>query len=176
MGKAECSFLKADLAEKLDLVIRSIIIDRPSTKPIRIGDASSRRINSPCDGHPTHRQLTEVDLDYPTYSGKGTQYGKWTDKSHERIWLEDNSKGEMVLDESKIDWWATWQILVRLSDLCGTDRQVIQFIVHEKIFDLVIKHVTAVERLFLLKILNIDVNTNYNHHTHMHLKLDGDGI
>lgn len=85
MGSASCSFLKEDIAEKLQYVIRSIIIDRPSTKPFKIGDASSRYRDMLCEGHPTHKKQTEVDIDYPLISGKSTQYGKYLEGSHENI-------------------------------------------------------------------------------------------
>ena len=171
MGNSECSFLKAYLVEKLEYVMMSIIIDRPSIKPFRMGDASSRYINVPCPGHPTHNKLVEIDFDYPTISGKGTQYGQYTDGSHESIWI-DNDPKNMILDESKVDWWATWQIIIRLQALYNGKRQHVQYIIHEKIYDLILKNISRDEGQYFYTVVNIDQMRNYNHDTHMHLKLD----
>ena len=172
MGSTECSFLKAYLAERLEHVVRSIIVDRPATKPFKIGDASSRYINTACPGHPTHNKLTEVDVDYPTYSGKGTQYGPYTDGSHEGIWL-DNDPNNMILDESKVNWWAIWQLIIRLHALYNGERQHVQYIIHEKIYDLIIKNISREEGQYFYTIVNTDQKRDYNHDTHIHLKLDG---
>jgi len=171
MGSVECSFLKAYLAERLEYVMRSIIIDRPSTKPFKIGDASSRYIGYACPGHPTHKALTEVDFDYPTYSGKGTQYGKYIEGSHEGIWLNESP---MLLDESKINWWATWQLIDRLYRYHKGERHYIQFIIHEKVYDLISKNLTWEQQRDFYPMVLQDTEKRYNHHTHIHFKLDGE--
>ena len=168
-GKAECSFLYGDLAEVLVYTMQSLYIDNPSKPPLVMGDASSRQLRVSCPGHPTHKNLTEVDFDYPTYSGKGTQYDRG---NIEYIW---GVGGDFILQEDLIDWWMMWQFLVildkNLKECLDGIPKMKQFIIHEKIFELIDKNIPYKDGRHLYSIVSLDTERNYNHHTHMHLNL-----
>ena len=159
-----CRYLQKDSLQILNNVLLSLKIDKPKLK-IWVGDAGP--LTGICPEHVgSHDRCTAVDLDYFTYSGKGTQYAPVTDR--ERIWISSNSKN-MILDNSKIDWWSIWQFLIRMkSYLMDTNTQ---FIIHEKIFDLICKNISYKEKLFLDLIINKDTEKSYHHHTHMHLRM-----
>lgn len=170
----ECCFLQRDLAEIFIETLRSIIIDRPTVHPFILGDACPRTLRVSCPGHPTHRFLTEIDLDFPLVSGKGTQYDR--NNNIERIWIDD-AADKMILDESKIDWWAIWQLVIRLKrNLKQYSINSTQSIVHEKIFNLIVKkaNLTGASFTEFNGAVSIDVRKNFNHHTHLHFNLKGD--
>jgi hypothetical protein len=83
----------------------------------------------------------------------------------------------MVLDESKINWKALWQFIIRLSKHCKInangmfDQQESQIIIHEKMFKLIEKHIVFNDMVYLNGIVSQDSSTGLNHHTHMHLKI-----
>jgi hypothetical protein len=168
-GNMYCCFLQANFIEVITETIKSIIIDRPSTKPFIVGDATPLKLRESCPGHPTHRDHKEIDFDYPLYSGKGTQFDK---KNLERIWTTD---GKWNLESELIDWWAIWQFVIRLNRNLGSNRR--QFIIHEKIFDLIIEK-SGIKQYSddyreLYGSLSLDTDRNYNHHIHMHFNLRG---
>jgi len=160
--RGECSFLRKNITEKLKNVLISIKVDKPESV-IWVGDACPR-IGS-CSGHPgsSHGHLTAFDIDYPLYSGNGTQYANRENK--EKIWI----KTGLILDESKIDWWVTWQLLIRLK-ACALN-ETTHFILHKEIFKLIIKNITKKERDYLYTITSLDEGTRYNHHTHIHIRM-----
>jgi hypothetical protein len=122
-------------------------------------------ISGKCPGNESHCTQSEVDFDYQTYSGIGTQYGGW-----ESIWL-DNNPEVMRLDESKLNWKALWFFITRLKRLCTDSQQETQIIVHERIFDLIGKNISQNDKQILNGIVTQDSGVNANHHTHMHLKI-----
>lgn len=151
--------------------IESIIIDRPSTHPIIVGDATPLKLRESCPGHPTHKNHVEIDFDYPLISGKGTQYWR---ENLERFWISRNSEN-MILDEDKIDWWVVWQFTIRLKRNLPDSKIMTQFIIHEKIFDLIVKKaglkLYSKEYTEFNSIISQDIGRNYNHDTHMHFNL-----
>jgi len=163
VGSQNCSYLKSNIIAALDSVIASVIKDVPGTKPFLMGNAGA--LTGACPENDSHCTQSEVDFDYPTYSGIGTQYGGW-----ERIWL-DNSPDTMTLDESKVNWKAIWQFIVRLKRLCTVPQHETQIIIHEKIFALIVKNITHNDMTLLNGIVTQDMGLHLNHHTHMHLKI-----
>lgn len=154
-------WLSEDILGVLDSVCASVIQDVPGTKKFLFGNACA--LNGICPGNPSHKDLRCIDPDYPTYSGIGTQYGGW-----ERIWLDNNSDN-MILDESKINWKAIWQFLIRLKAYCIPGRVDCQFIIHEKIMDLIQKNISYQDFITLNGIVSTDTGKTFNHHNHMHL-------
>jgi len=163
VGSQNCSYLKSNIIAALDSVIASVIKDVPGTKPFVMGNACP--ITGACPDNGSHCTQSEVDFDYPTYSGVGTQYGGW-----ERIWL-DNDPEKMHLDESKVNWKAIWQFIIRLKRLCTVPQHETQIIIHEKIFALIVKNITHNDMTLLNGIVTQDMGLHLNHHTHMHLKI-----
>jgi len=159
MGNQTCCWTREDVLFAVNYVTISLINE--GSKPMHMGNGCPQ--TGQCPGNSTHRNLKEIDFDYPTYSGKPST--PWT-SAFERLWIEP-----WVLDESKVDWKTTWQFLTRLKEFCSDDRQEYQFIIHEKIFDLISKNISQKERERFYSIVTQDTANNFNHHLHMHLKI-----
>jgi hypothetical protein len=138
--------------------------DLPGTKKFIVGPCCP--LSGKCPGNDAHFTHTEVDFDYPTYSGLGTQYGQQI----ELIWLKDDPDN-MMLDNSKIAWKALWQFIIRLKSHCTDDRRKYQIVIHEEIKDLIDSHLLWKEKAEFNAIVTPDTKRNFNHHTHMHLKI-----
>lgn len=180
-GRGTCCFLRRELVAAFNKIIMGLRRDYPDAPMIIVGDASSQFTGDKhrCPGHLTHHNLTEVDIDYPLYSGKGTQYGD----DIEDIW-ENRDPENMILYEDKVNWSMTYELLTRLKielDLKHIDLYAAQgiitkdvktqFIIHEKIFNLIGKHISANELNDLRGMLNIDPGIGLNLDRHMHLRL-----
>jgi len=161
-GNGDCPFLLNFLIGPFENVIKSLMKDNPLMKPLILGDACPKY--GECPGHPTHNKLTEVDIDYPLYSGGATQYGSPV----EQMWLSTDP-ANMILDEDKVNWWVIWQLLTRLKVAFHSHQT--QFIVHEKVFDFIGKHITQTQLNELRVISTFDEGVHWNHHTHMHINL-----
>lgn len=162
-GLDTCKYLKKDITEVLYEVTKSIILDFPGTEPFIFGNACAR--TGRCPGNDSHVTMSEVDGDYPTNSGLGTQYGRWTPETHESIWDGD------TLLEDKINWRALHQFWIRLKSYCVDDKGKYQFITNDKIFELVARNVSAQERAYLNRIMTLDYDNKRNHRTHGHYKI-----
>jgi hypothetical protein len=168
-GNSTCCFLKRDILTVLETVFTDVMKTVPGTKRFILGNASP--LYGVCPENDSHKELRCLDIDYPTYSGNGTQYG-----GREEIW-SDGDQYSMVLDESKINWKALWQLIVRLSKHCKVnangmfDQQESQIIVHTKMFQLIEKHIVFNDMVYLNGVVSQDSSTGLNHHTHIHLKI-----
>ncbi len=161
-GSIQCLHLHQKYIDVLEKVSLSISRDNPLSKQLIMGDACP--VSGNCPGHPTHGNLTEIDIDYPTYSGKGTQYGAPT----EDIWINTDPLN-MILDESKVDWWTTWQLIIRVkSELPDIQTQII---LHKKVFDLIGKNISVDELNELRVMTNQDEGIQFNHPWHMHFRM-----
>jgi len=163
-GNSTCCWLSVPVLNALEQVLFSIYRDYPETHRFIFGNACP--LTGRCPENDSHIELRCLDIDYPTYSGQGTQYG-----GREQIWNDE------VLDESKIHWKALWQFIVRLSKKCKTtasgmfDQGQSQIIIHTKIFQLIEKHISFNEMVYLNGVVSQDSSTGLNHHIHMHLKI-----
>jgi hypothetical protein len=168
-GNTTCCWLSVPVLNALEQVLFSIYRDYPETHRFIFGNACP--LTGRCPENDSHVELRCLDIDYPTYSGNGTQYG-----GHEQIW-SDGDQYSMVLDESKIHWKALWQFIVRLSKRCKTtasgmfDQGQSQIIIHTKMFQLIEKHISFNEMVYLNGVVSQDSSTGLNHHLHMHLKI-----
>lgn len=163
VGSQNCSYIKSNILSALNSVCESVIRDVPGTKPFLFGNACP--ITGACPENSSHCTHSEIDIDYPTYSGKGTQYG-----GMERIWL-NNDPNNMLLDESKVNWKALYQFIIRLKHLCTVPQHETQIIVHEKIIAVISSKLSYNDSVVLNGIVTQDIGVHLNHHTHMHLKL-----
>jgi len=160
MGNDVCCWTKEKVLWVVDQVIGSLV--REGSKPFYVGNGCP--ITGRCPSNQAHGNLEEIDFDYPTYSGLPTT--PWSKERRERIWIEP-----WVLDEPKIDWRTIWRFLTRLQEFCSYDGRVRQFIIHEKVFDLICKNISRNERASFYSIVTQDTGHNENHHLHMHLKI-----
>jgi len=179
-GNGTCCFLKRELVQIFNDVVASLRNDYPNKPLLIIGDASTNKndVYARCPGHPTHNHLSEVDIDYPLYSGNSTQYGP--DPKPNEMW-ESRSPGNMILKEQNIDWEMIYQLLIRLKHRIDKFHQTTydtnngvqtQFIIHEKVYDLIRKNLeTQIERNEFHVITNRDYDRKFNHDTHIHLRL-----
>ena len=162
--KGSCRYLKADVIEVLNKVFAALFQDYPDTKPFFMGPACP--LTGYCPGNTSHRTHQEVDFDYPTYSGLGTQYAK----NVENIWIRSDPEN-MILDESKVNGHILWQFLVRLKSYCSDDKRLYQFVVHQKVINQILDNISSRDQIEFNRIVTPDVKRNNIHYKHFHLKI-----
>ena len=160
MGNEIYCWVREDVLWVVDYVTGSLVAE--GSKPFHIGNGCPK--SGACPGNTAHKTLQELDFDIPTYSGRPST--PWKGAQYENIWLEP-----WILDESKVDWWTTWQFLIRLKEFCSDDRREYQFILHEKVFALIAKNISNKERDCFYSIVTQDTANNFNHHLHIHCKI-----
>ncbi len=81
------------------------------------------------------------------------------------------SPDTMTLDETKVNWKALWFFILRMKRLCTLPQHETQFIIHERIYALIVKNIPQNDMWILNGIVTQSVGLRLNHHTHMHCKI-----